>query len=260
MTVLDDLVKRARKDARKRAEKTPLQELEKRLADRPEPRPFAEALAAQPGVSVIAEHKRRSPSEGVLREDDDVAGIVRAYDAAGAAALSVLTDRKNFGGRLADLVAARAAVPLPVLRKDFVVDEYQVIETAVYGADAMLLIVAALEDDELRGLHRLATDLELDVLVEVHDEEELERALEVADADVIGVNNRDLRDLSVDLQRTHDLLADVPAGKVVVSESGIAGRQQIEELERVGVDAVLVGSHLMRAADPGAALRELVGD
>jgi indole-3-glycerol phosphate synthase len=146
---------------------------------------------------------------------------------------------------------------VPILRKDFVVDAYQIYESAVAGADAILLIVAALDDDDLAELNREALGLDLDVLVEVHSEDELERALEIADPDVIGINNRDLVDFSVDVERTYELLSDVPAGKTVVSESGFHTREQLDDLERVGVDAVLVGESLMRAPDPEAACREL---
>ncbi|HEX8103907.1 MAG TPA: indole-3-glycerol phosphate synthase TrpC, partial [Solirubrobacteraceae bacterium] len=162
------------------------------------------------------------------------------------------------GIQLDDLVAARAATELPVLRKDFIIDPYQVYESAVAGADAILLIVAALHPEDLDALYREARSLDLDVLVEVHDEEELDVALEI-DADVLGINNRDLTDFSVDLERTYALLADVPAGKTVVSESGLHSREQLEELERVGVDAVLVGETLMRADDLEAACRRLIG-
>jgi len=182
--------------------------------------------------------------------------VVSAYERGGAAALSVLTEPFHFDGSLDDLRAARSAVRLPVLRKDFVVDPYQVYESAVAGADAILLIVAALHPQDLGVLLREARALDLDVLVEVHDEEELDVALH-QEAEVLGINNRDLTDFSVDLQRTFDLLTDVPAGKTVVSESGIATREQLQELERVGVDAVLVGERLMRAPDMEAACREL---
>jgi indole-3-glycerol phosphate synthase len=210
-------------------------------------------------VSVIAEHKRRSPSVGVIREGATVADVVTAYERGGAAALSILTEEQNFGGSLDDLRQARAASGLPILRKDFIVDVYQVFESAATGADAILLIVAALEPKELRELYEEALALDLDVLVEVHDEPELNCALEVVDADVIGINNRDLGDFSVDLQRTFELLADVPAGKTVVSESGFHAREQLDELERVGIDGVLVGETLMRADDPESALRALSG-
>jgi indole-3-glycerol phosphate synthase len=220
-----------------------------------EGRPFQEALAS-PRTSLIAEHKRRSPSAGTLREDASVREIVQAYERGGAAALSVLTEEEHFGGSLADLREAIAATDLPVLRKDFTIDPYQLYEAKAAGADAVLLVVGALRAKELARLHAQARELDLDALVEVHDERELEAALEV-DADVIGINNRDLTDFSVDVQRTFDLLSDVPAGKTVVSESGISERGQIEELEGVGVDAVLVGERLMRAPDPEACVREL---
>jgi indole-3-glycerol phosphate synthase len=205
---------------------------------------------------VIAEYKRRSPSAGPIREDAACAEIVRAYERGGAAAISVLTEETHFGGSLADLSEARAASGLPLLRKDFTIDPYQLYEAKAAEADAVLLVVGALTPRELGTLHGLARDLDLDALVEIGRDEELDIALEV-DADVIGINNRDLDDLSVDLQRTFDLLADVPAGKTVVSESGISHRGQVEELEGVGIDAVLVGEALMRAPDPEAAVREL---
>jgi indole-3-glycerol phosphate synthase len=256
VSVLDRIVSRTREDVDRRRRDVPLSDLEGLVAHRPQDRPFAEALA-RPGVSVIAEHKRRSPSAGAIREGATVQEIVCAYTRCVPAALSVLTEVHHFGGSLDDLRAARAASRLPILRKDFIVDRYQVVESAVAGADAILLIVAALEDDELADLHREAVALDLDVLVEVHDEEELSRALEVVDADVIGINNRDLTTFEVDIERTFELLSDVPAGKIVVSESGIHRRDQLDDLERVGVDAVLVGEGLMRAADPETACREL---
>lgn len=260
MSILDEIVERTRDEVRRRRRDVPEDVLRGRLRPPGEGRPFAEALASQSGVSVIAEHKRRAPSAATpLREGTDLTEIVAAYERAGATALSVLTDGPFFGGALEDLAAARAASGLPILRKDFIVHPYQVVETAASGADAMLLIVAALEDDELRRLYDDARSLDLDVLVEVHDEPELERALEVVDADVIGINNRNLRDLSVDLQTTFELLSAIPTGKVVVSESGISRREELEELERVGVDAVLVGSHLMKQPDIEAACRELTG-
>jgi indole-3-glycerol phosphate synthase len=188
-----------------------------------------------------------------------VADVVRAYERGGATALSVLTEPFHFGGSLDDLREAHRATSLPVLRKDFIVDRYQLYEAAAAGADAVLLIVAALERDELDALLREAWDLDLDALVEVHDERELEVALDV-EADVLGLNNRDLSDFSVNLDRTYDLLSDVPAGKTVVSESGFSTREQLDELERVGVDAVLIGETLMRAPDVEQAVRELAGE
>jgi indole-3-glycerol phosphate synthase len=258
MTSLERIVESTREELRSRRRATPLAALEARI-DRSDERPFSEAFH-RPGVSVIAEHKRRSPSAGEIRAGATVGAIVSAYERGGAAALSVLTEGPNFGGSLADLREARASSALPILRKDFIVDPYQVYETAAWGADALLLIVAALEPDELASLYREALDLDLDVIVEVHTEQELERALEEIDADIIGINNRDLGDLTVDIGRTFELLTDVPAGKTVVAESGFSGREQLEELERVGVDAVLIGETLMRADDPELAVRELLGE
>jgi indole-3-glycerol phosphate synthase len=258
VSVLDRIVEATRQEVRRRREEVPLSELEARLVARGDDRPFAEALMG-PGVAIIAEHKRRSPSAGLIRDGATVTEVVGAYEEGGAAALSVLTEGPHFGGSLADLREARAASALPILRKDFIIDPYQVYESAVAGADALLLIVAALSEEDLAALYREAGALDLDVLVEVHDADELGTALDVVDADVIGINNRDLTDFSVDVARTFELLADVPAGKTVVSESGIRTREQLDELERVGVDAVLIGETLMRAPDPEAATRILTG-
>jgi indole-3-glycerol phosphate synthase len=252
---LDELVAATRQRLEERRARRPLAEVELDAAARGECRPFGEWLV-RPGTSLIAEYKRRSPSAGTIREGASVEDMVRAYERGGAAALSVLTEEDHFGGSLADLAAASAASDLPVLRKDFTVDPYQVFEAKAGGADAVLLVVGALGPAALATLHGLARDIEMDALVEVHDEEELEAALAV-DAQIIGINNRDLTDFSVDLSRTFELLTDVPAGKTVVSESGIATRDQVEELEQVGVDAVLVGESLMRSADPEATVREL---
>jgi indole-3-glycerol phosphate synthase len=258
MGMIEELVGSARAGAERRRAEVPLEDLAGRLAERPEQRPFGEALV-RPGLSVIAEFKRRSPSAGDIRPGATPAEIAREYDEAGAAALSVLTDGPHFGGSLDDLREARAACELPILQKDFIVDRYQLYEAALAGADAVLLIVAALDPEELRGLHAEARRLDLDVVVEVHSESQLETAL-TADAEVIGINNRNLEDFSVDTQTTFELITDVPAGKTVVSESGIADRPTLEELERVGVDAVLIGEALMRADYPGAKLRELIAD
>ena len=256
--MMDQLIAGAREGVDARRRETPQPELESRLSARGEDRPFSEALV-RPGLSLIAEFKRRSPSAGQLAaEEIDVATQVGAYERGGAAALSVLTDEAHFGGSLDDLRAARAACDLPILRKDFIVDPYQLYEAAVYGADAVLLIVAALGDEDLRSLHQEARSLDLDVLVEVHDGEELERALE-AGAEVIGINNRNLDDMSVDIATTFELMPNVPAGKTVVAESGISGRHELEELDRVGVDAVLIGGALMTVPDPEAKVRELTG-
>jgi len=258
MNVLERIVAETREDLRRRRAKVSLESLQDAVGRRGEDRPFSEALTL-PGVSVIAEHKRRSPSAGTIREGATVQEVVGAYERAGAAALSILTESRNFGGSLDDLRAARAASSLPILRKDFMVDAYQLYESVAAGADAILLIVAALDPGELLELYAEATRLDLDVLVEVHSESELQTALEVVDADVIGINNRDLSDFSVDVERTFELLHDIPAGKTVVSESGFHSRSQLDDLERVGVDGVLIGESLMRAPDPEAALRSLTG-
>jgi indole-3-glycerol phosphate synthase len=258
-TVLERILAETRAEVERRKRELPLEALRsaphgdgQRAAGE---RRFRDALGGE-GVGVIAEFKRRSPSAGTLRETPDLAEIVGAYERGGAVAVSVLTEGPNFEGALEDLRGARAACDLPLLRKDFVVDPYQLQETIAAGADAVLLIVAALGPAELASLHDSARALGLDVLVEVHDREELHRALEIG-ADIVGINNRDLRDFSVDLERTETLMDDVPAGVSVVSESGIAGAEQLRRLRERGVDAVLVGESLMRSEDPAAAVRAL---
>ena len=218
-------------------------------------RPFRDALAAT-GIGVIAEFKRRSPSAGSLHDAPELKEIVSAYERGGAVAVSILTEGPNFGGSLEDLRSARAACRLPLLRKDFIVEEFQLREAWAAEADAILLIVAALSQTELSTLHEEARAIGLDVLVEVHDAQELARALEIG-AEIIGVNNRDLRDFSVDLERTSSLMDGMPEGAIVVSESGIGSSEQLAHLQERGVRAVLVGETLMRAEDPAAALRDL---
>jgi indole-3-glycerol phosphate synthase len=257
MSVLERIVEDTRDEVGRRRESMPLSRLEAAIAERPEQRPFEEALL-RPGISLIAEHKRRSPSAGTIREGATVEDIVLAYERGGATALSVLTEPFHFAGSLDDLLAARTVTGLPVLRKDFIVDPYQVYESAATGADAILLIVAALEPDDLYELLGEARALDLDALVEVHGERELVVALDV-EADILGINNRDLADFSVDIERTYELLSDIPAGKTVVAESGFSTREQLDELERVGVDAVLIGETLMRAGDIEEACRRLTG-
>lgn len=219
-------------------------------------RDFRAALA-KPGLSVIAEHKRSSPSAGLIREDMELADVVSAYERAGASALSVLTEETRFGGSLEDLAAARAAAGLPILRKDFIVGAYQIHEALAGGADAVLLIVAALEAGPLADLHALAGQLGLAALVEVHNARELEVASAIG-AQIIGINNRNLSTLQVDIATTYDLLPKVPAGAVVVSESGLRTREQLRRLEEAGLDAVLIGEALMRSPDIEAATRELL--
>ena len=255
--MLEQLITAARAGVEDRRAQASQADLESMLPSRGPDRPFNEALV-RPGLSVIAEFKRRSPSAGEISATASVADQVGAYERGGAAALSVLTDERHFGGSLEDLRAARGACDLPILRKDFIVDPYQLVEAAVNGADAVLLIVRALEDAELGEMYESARGLDLDCLVEVHDGDELERALRL-DADVIGINNRNLDEGAVDIATTYELMPDVPAGKTVVAESGISSRAELEELERVGVDAVLIGSALMGSPDPEALARELTG-
>jgi indole-3-glycerol phosphate synthase len=263
-TVLAQIVLATREELARRKRERPPDELEALVQDGAvdETGPvrargaFRAALSAD-GISVIAEFKRRSPSAGALREGARPAELARAYERGGARALSVLTEGPSFGGSLDDLRAARGATELPILRKDFVVDRYQLLEARLAGADAALLIVAALAYSELAALHEAARALGLDVLVEVHDAGELERALAL-EPEIVGINNRDLRDFSVDVARTRTLRQAIPDGVVVVSESGIGSTGQLRELEREGVDAVLVGESLMRAPDPARALDALL--
>jgi indole-3-glycerol phosphate synthase len=259
MNALEPIVARARADVSRRRAAVPVAELELELElARPgliDRRSLGAALRA-PGLSLIAEHKRRSPSAGVIREGLVLEQVVRAYERGGAAALSILTEHASFGGAIGDLRDARAAARLPILRKDFVVDPYQVMESVVFGADAILLIVAALGDRELVQLHAQALELGLDALVEVHDQGELERAVAVG-AELIGINNRDLTTLQVDTHRTFELLVELPAGTTVVAESGFSRPSELDELADAGVHGVLVGEALMRAADIEAACRAL---
>ena len=256
MTVLDEILER------KRAEVAELDAdaLRSRLAEAPPVRDFAGALETGPSPRVIAEFKRRSPSKGPIRPGAEPAKIARAYAASGAAALSVLTDRDFFGGGLDDLRAAREACALPVLRKDFTVDAVQVIEARAAGADAILLIAAALDDATLADLHAVAHELGLAALVEVHSHQELERARAIG-ARLIGINNRDLHSFKTDVAVTRALLPHVQAGgdATIVSESGLDDPDVLRALEAEGVGAFLVGEALMRAPDPGAALRTLRG-
>ncbi len=241
----------------RRRREVPQSELEAALADRDRDRPFMEALG-RPGIALICEYKRRSPSAGDIAPGVTLENQVRAYEAGGASALSVLTDETHFNGYLDDLAVARAACHLPILRKDFIVDRYQLVESAARGADAVLLIAGVLDPVRLRDFQEEARGLDLDCLVEVHNEPELHSALE-AGSEVIGINNRNLDTGVVDVATTYELITDIPAGKMVVSESGISSRAELVELERVGCDAALIGESLMRAEDPTARVREFAG-
>jgi len=229
--------------------------------EQPPARGFARAIRARieaGGAAVIAEIKRASPSKGVLRPQFDPAAIAASYERAHATCLSVLTDRPFFQGAPEYLTTARAACALPVLRKEFIVDEYQIAESRALGADAVLLIVAALDDVRLAALEACARDYGMDVLVEVHDAVELDRALKLA-TPLIGINNRNLRTFGMSLHTTIELAPSVPAGRIVVTESGILAQRDVAQMRRHGVHAFLVGEAFMRAPDPGAALTALFG-
>ncbi len=256
-TFLQQVVEEIESDLVRRKREVSADVLRSRLGPAPRDRPFSEALIAE-GIGIIAEMKRASPSRGSIRPGASAREVVTAYERAGASAVSVLTEKRHFGGSLDDLAEARASCRVPLLRKDFVVDEYQLIEARVAGADAVLLIVAALPEGRLGELIAAAGELGLDCLVEVHDEDEVEAAVE-AEAEVIGINNRDLHSLQVDIETSFRLLAEVPAGTVVVAESGIRAREEVERLERSGVDAILVGETLMLADDPAQAIHNLLG-
>lgn len=221
------------------------------------PGAFRAALSRPDRVNIIGECKRRSPSRGVLKADYDPVAIARSYESAGVAAISVLTEPTFFDGALEHLTAVRAAVTTPLLRKDFVVSAYQLLEARAAGADAVLLIVAALTDEELRRLLITAHDLGLDVLVEVHDDEELERAIGVG-ADIIGVNNRNLRTLAVDVEASERLIAKIPADVVAVSESGLKSGRDVKHLRASGYRAFLIGERFMTSPDPGRLVGELL--
>ena len=253
--------KREEVEACKRAQSPAAMRAAAEARQRAEPtRGFRRALRDGPAPRVVAELKRRSPSKGLIRSDFDAIGCAKAYAEAGAAAISVLTDRAYFGGELALLEAVRAAVPVPLLRKDFVLDPYQVDEARAHGADAVLLIVRALAPEALRALRERAVGLGLDVLVEVHDEAEVQVALE-AGADLVGVNNRDLATFQTDLAVTERLAPRLAAaGVVVVGESGIFTREDVRRLEAAGAHAVLVGEALMRESDVAGALQRLRGN
>jgi indole-3-glycerol phosphate synthase len=257
--ILQKILARKRDEVRERSARMPPRELSARIVDAPPPRGFAAALREKIAAgksAVIAEVKKASPSQGVIRADFSPARIARSYAAAGAACLSVLTDVDFFQGADAYLVAARASCTLPTLRKDFIVDEYQVYEARALGADCILLIVAALDDAQLAEFSALARDLGMDVLVEVHDAAELDRALRTS-APLIGINNRDLRTFTTALDTTLDLRSRVPADRLLVTESGIRTRDDVARMRTAGVHAFLVGEAFMRADDPGAELARL---
>ena len=255
MSILDKIlaVKRAEVAAAKRA----APEVEARARAAPATRDFVGALRAKT-PAVIAEIKRASPSKGLLRANFDPAAIAKSYEQAGAACISVLTDREFFQGAPEDLIKAKAACALPALRKDFLIDPYQAFEARALGADCVLLIVACLDDAQMRSLEKLAHSLGMAVLVEVHDAAELERALAL-DTPLIGINNRNLRTFDTRLETTLDLLPRMPKQRMVITESGILSAADVRRMRDQGVNAFLVGEAFMRAPDPGSALREVFG-
>ncbi|MCP5302302.1 MAG: indole-3-glycerol phosphate synthase TrpC [Pseudomonadales bacterium] len=258
-TVLRKIIARKREEVVERQQMVPLDELKEKAMAQPPTRGFVDAItarASQGQSAVIAEIKKASPSKGVIREDFDPAAIAVSYEQGGTACLSVLTDVDFFQGADAYLQQARKVVSLPVLRKDFTVDEYQVYEARVLGADCILLIVAALTPKQLKLLHDVARKIGLDVLVEVHDAEELAIALQLGTR-LIGINNRNLHNFETSLNNTYALLASIPEGSIVVTESGIHTKSDVAEMRERGVNVFLVGEAFMRADEPGDKLREL---
>jgi indole-3-glycerol phosphate synthase len=255
-SILDRIVAYKRQEIAVARERVPDAELEKRLAAAPSPHDFRAALEGSHGMAIIAEVKKTSPSAGLLRADFDPVAIARTYEQHGAACISVLTDEPSFQGHLDYLRAIRAAVSCPLLRKDFILDRYQLLEARLAGADAVLLIAEILDESALPRLLRQAAELGLQALVELYDRGNLPRVLD-SGARLVGINNRDLRTFQTRLEHTLDLIAALPADVCLVSESGIRGRADIERLQAAGVRAVLIGETLMRAADIGGKLREL---
>jgi indole-3-glycerol phosphate synthase len=260
MSMLSEILAAKRTEVQHRREQVSRAMLQEQLVDAPPTRDFRGALANANGIGLIAEVKKASPSKGVIREDFDPMEIARTYAANGATCLSVLTDEPYFQGKLQYLKDIRAMVPTPLLRKDFIVDSWQIAESRAAGADAILLIVAALPPQDLCAFLKLTSEYGMAALVEVHDKDELAEAL-AAGADLIGINNRDLHTFRVSLSTTLDLVASLPPdpNRIVVSESGIFTRADVLKLEAAGVNAVLVGEALMREADIGAKMRELLG-
>lgn len=255
--ILEKIVRAKRKEVAFLKSTESLETLRNRAADLPPCRDFRRALTAG-GVCVIGEIKRKSPSKGVIARNFDPAGMARLYEREGAMAISVLTDREFFGGEKEYLTQVRKAAGLPLLRKDFIIDPCQVYESRLLGADAVLLIASILGPEELTGLIRLAEDTGLEALVEVHGEEDLEKAL-AAGTGILGINNRDLGTFVTDLSVSERLAPLVPPGLVVVSESGIRTRADVERLERAGIRAFLIGEALVSETDPGKKLREFLG-
>lgn len=256
--ILEEIVARKRQELAAAQERLPIEELEAQAAEAPPVRDFRAALAGPGPIRLIAEVKKASPSAGVIRADFEPIGIARTYQAHGASCLSVLTDVSFFQGHLNYLARIRASVVIPLLRKDFIIEEYQVVEARMAGADAVLLIAEILDDRQLSRLLGKARELGMTALVELHDEANVDRVL-AAGADLVGINNRDLKRFVTDLDLTFRLRDRFPSNVVLVSESGIRDRRDVERLEAAGVSAILVGESLIRSADIGAAVDGLLG-
>ena len=256
--ILDQIVARKKLEVAACRDRVPTAALEGRLSVAPAVRDFFGALAAPGPIKLISEFKRKSPSAGEIRPGAAIEEVVRGYAAAGASCLSILTDGPGFGGSLVDLETARIAVPLPVLRKEFVVDRYQVIEARAHGADAVLLIAECLDDCHLRSLYREILDLGMTPLVELHDPENLPRVLDLG-ATLVGINNRDLQSMTTDLDTVLRLREQVPDEVLLVAESGIKTRADVQRLEAAGIAAMLVGESLLKQPDPGKAAAALLG-
>ncbi len=257
-SVLDRIISRKQKEVAESKAIRPLSSIKEKLEDSDRPRDFFAAVSESGGIRLIAEFKRCSPSAGEIRPGAEPAEIVRGYEKAGAAALSILTDGEDFGGSLDDLRAARKASSLPTLRKEFIIDSYQVNEARLYGADAVLLIAECLDDCLLRSLYREVIDLGMTPLVELHSEENLSRVLDLG-ATLIGINNRDLITMKTDINHVLKLQEKVPSECVLVAESGIRTRADVEQLEAAGVGAILVGESLLSSSDPSDAAAALLG-
>jgi indole-3-glycerol phosphate synthase len=259
--ILDQIIQKTKEDLEKRKTDMPMDLLGKSLAYNPyQPKDVKKALRAtqENPYRVIAEVKKASPSKGVIRQDFDPLLIAKEYEAGGADALSILTEPHYFQGDLEYLTAIRRYVPMPLLRKDFIVDKYQILEALVYGADFILLIAAALSQKELKELLQFAQHLGLEVLVEIHNKAELTKAI-FAGADIIGINHRDLKTFEMDMSLCEKLIPLIPKGKIIVAESGIYEHEQVKHLSKVGADAFLVGEHFMRQDDISGALKSLKG-
>lgn len=256
--ILDEILDETKRTVGNCRFRLPMADLEKQAAASPAPRSLAQALRSARGTACIAEFKRRSPSKGFIQRDADVSLVLPVYEAAGAAAASVLTDTPFFGGSMEDLRRARAVTRFPLLRKDFIIDPYQIAEARAAGADAVLLIVAALRDQDLRALLAETHHWGMEALVETHDRDEALRAV-AAGAGIVGVNHRDLRTFEMNMDLAVDLRSIIPTDRLVVAESGIRNAGDVARLRAAGIDAILVGETLMLAPDPALALRELLG-